>query len=114
MYLYYSIPVFMYTETLYLLSGTRLRVRLNNEPTMTQKSVNLPAWEYDPELSQSDLVMCQACRKLIKFWVGVDPELGPTTMDPFSGHVEPDVFRVITMNGGQCIRPKILLIKGGN
>ena len=30
---------------------------------------------YDPELGQSDTIICQACRKLTKFWFTFDTEL---------------------------------------
>ena len=47
--------------------------------TVTQKL----AAEYDPELGQPDVIICEVCRKLTKFWVIIDPELGPTPMEPF-------------------------------
>ena len=63
--------------------------RVNDDPEIGQL-----APEYDPELGQSYFIICQICRKLTKFWVTFDPELGPTPMDPFPGHVDQGVFRV--------------------
>ena len=63
--------------------------RVNDDPLIDQLTA-----EYDPELGQSDHIICQVCRKLTKFWVTFDPELGPTPMDPFPGHIDPGVFGV--------------------
>ena len=64
-----------------ILSHTRYRV--NNDPEIGQR-----AEKYDPELGQSDPVICHVCTKITKFWVTFDPELGPTPMDPFPGYVD--------------------------
>ena len=57
------------------------------------KSVNRQfAAEYDQELSHSDLIICQVCKKLTKFRVTFDPELGPSPIDPFQGFVDPGVL----------------------
>ena len=54
--------------------------RVNDDPEISQLDA-----ECDPELGQSDPIICQVCRKLTKFRVIFDPEwsLGPN--GPFSG-----------------------------
>ena len=50
--------------------------------------------ECDPELGQSDPIMCHVCRKLTNFRVIFDPEWSLAPMDPFPGHADLGVFRV--------------------
>ena len=50
--------------------------------------------EYDPELGQSDPVICQVCRMLTHFSVIFGPEWSLAPMDPFPGHADTGVFRV--------------------
>ena len=50
--------------------------------------------ECDPELGQSDPIICQVCRKLTDFRVIFEPEWSLAPMDPFPGHADPGVFRV--------------------
>ena len=51
---------------------------VNDDPEISQLDA-----EYDPELSQSEPIICQVCRKLTKFRVTFDPELSMTPMDHF-------------------------------
>ena len=63
--------------------------RVNDDPEISQLDA-----EYDPELDQSDPIICQVCRKLTNFRVISDPEWSLAPMDPFPGHADPGVFRV--------------------
>ena len=63
--------------------------RVNDDPEISQLGA-----ECDPELGQSDPIICQVCRKLTNFRVIFDPEWSLAPMDPFSGHADPGVFRV--------------------
>ena len=63
--------------------------RVNDDPEISQLDT-----ECDPELGQSDPIICQVCRNLANFRVIFDPEWSLAPMDPFSGHADPDVFRV--------------------
>ena len=56
--------------------------RVNGDPEIGQLDA-----EYDPELGQSDLIICQICRKLTDFRVIVNPEWSLAPMDAFPGHV---------------------------
>ena len=58
--------------------------------------------EYDPELSQSDPVICQVCRKLTDFWVFIDPEWSLASIDPFRVMLTRGFFRVSGICSGQC------------
>ena len=51
--------------------------------------------ECDPELGQSDPIICQVCRKLTNFGSSLT-RLAP--VDPFPGQVDPGVFRVFFFN----------------
>ena len=66
--------------------------RVNDDPENSQLDT-----ECDPELGQSDPIICQVCRKLTNFRVIFDPEWSLAPMDPFPGHADPGVFRVYTM-----------------
>ena len=66
------------------------QLRVNGDPEIGQFVA-----EYDPELVQSHLVICQVRRKLTKFGVTFDPELGPTPMDHFPGHIDQGLFRML-------------------
>ena len=68
--------------------------QVNDDPEISQLDE-----EYDPELDQSDPIVCQVCRKLTDFWVIVDPEWSLAPMDPFPGHADPGVFKVHVNTG---------------
>ena len=70
----------------FLHSKITIGVKLHSGSTMTRKS--------DPELDQSDPIICQVCRKLNKFPVTFNPERSMSPMEPFPGHADPGVFRV--------------------
>ena len=68
-------------------SVTRKRVhwgqtpfRINDDPEVSQLDA-----EYDPELGQSDPIICQACRKLTKFRVTFETGTEYDPHGPFSG-----------------------------
>ena len=63
--------------------------RVNDDPEISQLDA-----ESDPELGQSDPIICQVCRKLTNFRVICDPEWSLAPMDPFPGHADPGVLRV--------------------
>ena len=63
--------------------------RVNDDPEISQHDA-----ECDPELGQSDRIICQVCRKLTNFRVSFDPEWSLAPMDPFPGHADPGVFKV--------------------
>ena len=63
--------------------------RVNNDPEISQLDA-----ECDPELGQSDPIICQVCRNLTNFRVIFDPEWSLAPMDPFPGHADPGVLRV--------------------
>ena len=65
--------------------------RVNDDPEISQ-----PDAEYDPELGQSDPIICQVCGKLTDFRVFLDPEWSLAPMDPFRVKFNPGVFRVYT------------------
>ena len=67
--------------------------QINDDPEISQLDA-----EYDPELGQSDPIVCQVCRELTDFRVIVDPEWSLAPMDPFPGHADPGVFRVQMTN----------------
>ena len=72
--------------------------RVNDDPEISELDM-----EYDPELGQSDLIICQVGRKLTNFRVIFDPKWSLTPMDPFPGHTDPGVFRVyINMSVPDC------------
>ena len=60
--------------------------------------ISQPDAEYDPELFQSDLIICQVCGKLTDFWVILDLEWSLAPMDPFRVKFDPGVFRVAPGN----------------
>ena len=62
--------------------------RVNDDPEISQ-----PDAEYDPELGQSDPIICQIRRKLTDFRVILDPEWSLAPMDPFRVKFDPGVFR---------------------
>ena len=75
--------------------------------------------EYDPELAQSDPIVCQVCRKLTDFRVIVDPEWslahGLAPMDPFPGHADPGVECVANAGlFGAFWRESLIFSKAGN
>ena len=79
-------------------SVTRKRVlwgktpfRVNDDPEISQLDA-----EYDPELGQSDPIICQVCRELTKFRVAFDLERSIPQGPFFPGHCDPGVFRVQT------------------
>ena len=53
-----------------------IQFRVNDDPEIGQLAA-----EYDPELSQSDPIICKVCRKLTKFCVTFDPECSMTPTD---------------------------------
>ena len=63
--------------------------RVNDDPEISQLDAKC-----DPELGQSDPIICQVCRKLTNFLVIFDPEWSLAPMDPFPGHADSGVFRV--------------------
>ena len=63
--------------------------RVNDDPEISQLDA-----ECDPELGQSDPIICQVCNKLTNFRVICDPEWNLAPMDPFPGHADPGVLRV--------------------
>ena len=67
----------------------RLNIRVNNDPEFGQIAA-----EYDPELGQSDLIICLVCKKLTKYWINFLLGIGSDTMDSFLGHVDLGFFRV--------------------
>ena len=75
--------------------------RVNADPEIRQLDA-----ECHPELSQSDPIICQVCRKLTNSRVIFDPEWSLAPMDPFPGHANPGVFRV---HGLKCKKNLSLL-----
>ena len=65
------------------------RFRVNDDPEISQ-----PDAEYDPELGQSDPIICQVCGKLTDFRVLLDQEWSLAPMDPFRVKFDPGVFKV--------------------
>ena len=63
--------------------------RVKDDPEISQLDA-----ECDPELGQSDLIICQVCRKLTNFRVIFDPEWSLAPMDPFPDQADPGVLRV--------------------
>ena len=59
--------------------------RVNDDPEISQLDA-----ECDPELVQSDPIICHVCRKLTNFRVIFDPEWSLAPMDPFPGHAQCD------------------------
>ena len=64
-------------------------IRVNDDQEISQ-----PDAEYDPELGQSDPIICQVCGKLTDFRVILDPEWSLAPMDPFRVKFDPGVYRV--------------------
>ena len=61
--------------------------RVNDDPEISQLDA-----ECNPELGQSDPIICKVCKKLTNFRVIPGMEFAP--MDPFPGHADPGVCRV--------------------
>ena len=53
--------------------------RVNDDPDISQLDA-----ECDPEMGQSDPIICQVCRKLTNSRVMFDPEWSLAPLDPFS------------------------------
>ena len=70
----------------------RAPFRVGDDPEIGQLDA-----KYDPELGQSDPLVCQVCRKLTDFRVVVDPEWSLAPMDPFPGHADPGVLECSLM-----------------
>ena len=72
--------------------------QVNAHPEISQLDT-----ECDPELGQSDPIICQVCRKLTNFRVIFNPEWSLAPMDPFPGHADPGVLKcfLISFHGTQ-------------
>ena len=66
----------------------------NSIPGQRSPGISQLDAECDPELGQSDPIICQVCRELTNFRVIFDPEWSLAPMDPFPGQADPGVFRV--------------------